>query len=280
MLAAGALCEFAVLGDYSGQLGWLRIVLPAACGAAAIVLFVARRTRTRAVAIALGVGALLLGPAVWALDTLGYATAGTFPAGGPANLATLSSFGGPRGGRLGRALFAGPPGGAGGVVGGGGGGAPQALFGPGGGPSGARIAGGAPRFLGGQGFGGGTGGFGAGGVPSAVRSYVRAHGGGTIAVSSQSTAAEAIVTLHEDVAGIGGFSGRESDPSITWLSAEVASGRIRWVYGSDAGGGFVDGRPGASAALAAAAAACTPVKSVSTALYDCMGKAAALRASG
>ena len=39
--------------------------------------------------------------------------------------------------------------------------------------------------------------------------YVKAHGGGTIGVSSQQGAASAIIESGADVAGIGGFSGRE-----------------------------------------------------------------------
>ncbi len=40
--------------------------------------------------------------------------------------------------------------------------------------------------------------------------YVKEHGGGTIAVSSQSSAAQAIVEKGANVAGIGGFSGRRA----------------------------------------------------------------------
>jgi len=114
----------------------------------------------------------------------------------------------------------------------------------------------------------------------------------------QTTAANAIIASDARVAGIGGFSGQESDPSISWLADEVASGKIRWVYGSGVAGSFgltlrsgartprlnagarsfgLGGRPGARAALDAAAKACTPVAAVS-ALYDCAGKAAELRA--
>ncbi len=77
--------------------------------------------------------------------------------------------------------------------------------------------------------GGAGGGFGA--IRSARRSssYVKAHGGGTIAVSSQSSAAGSIISDGADVAGIGGFSGRESSVSVSWLAQEVREGKIRWV---------------------------------------------------
>ena len=131
-----------------------------------------------------------------------------------------------------------------------------------------------------------------------MEAYARSHGGGTIAVSMQTTAASAIIASDARVAGIGGFSGQESDPSISWLADEVASGKIRWVYGSGGAGSFglslrsggrgprlnaaarslgLAARPGARAALNAAAKACAPVTAVSS-LYDCAGKAAALRA--
>ena len=86
------------------------------------------------------------------------------------------------------------------------------------------------------------------------------------------------------MAGIGGFSGRESDVSVAWLAAEVKAGRIRWVLdqessgaGATAGGaglgagrtvgaaGFAgrglpgDGRAGSRVAIAAAAKACVAV---------------------
>jgi hypothetical protein len=256
-------------------------------------LFVLRNARAHTWAMVLGTAALLIAPTVWAFDTLGYATQSTFPAGGPvsANLAVGGGlFGGGGGGlrafvgRLG--VFSGRPAGRG-----------QALFGrtaPGGPPPG----GGQPSFGGGGGlFGGGGFSGGGGGSLTTVEAYATAHGGGTIAVSSQSTAASAIIASDARVAGIGGFSGQESDPSIPWLADEVASGKIRWVYDTGGAGSLrlglpsgagtrlnvagrsfgLGGRPGASAALNAAAKACTPVTGVSS-LYDCAGKAAALRA--
>jgi hypothetical protein len=97
-----------------------------------------------------------------------------------------------------------------------------------------------------------------------VLAYVKAHGGGTIAVSSQSGAASAILQQDASIAGIGGFSGRESNVNVAWLAQEVSSGRIRWVLdqgasGSLGGGLRGDTRAGSKAAITAVAQACRKV---------------------
>lgn len=131
-------------------------------------------------------------------------------------------------------------------------------------------------------------------MSSRILSYVKANGGGTIAVASQSSAAASIIAKNAAVAGIGGFSGRESDVSVSWLSQEVREGRIRWVLGEEAsaGGGFGrgapgDGRAGSKAAISAAARACRRVTvtsgsegGASAVLYDCSGRAAELARLG
>ncbi len=124
--------------------------------------------------------------------------------------------------------------------------------------------------------------------------YARAHGGGTIAVSSQSGAASQLIRSGAPVAGIGGFSGRESEVSVAWLADAVQAGKIRWVLGDSSGGGMpMDSRVGARSVVSTVSQVCTPVTlssssatatttsstSAST-LYDCSGKAAALRAAG
>ena len=55
----------------------------ALCGAACIVLLVLPDHRVRAVAILAAFAGLLVAPSIWAIDTLGYETQPTFPAGGP-----------------------------------------------------------------------------------------------------------------------------------------------------------------------------------------------------
>lgn len=56
------------------------------------------------------------------------------------------------------------------------------------------------------------------------------------------------------MAGIGGFSGRESAVSVSWLADAVRSGRVRWVLASSGdgpGGGLPrDDCAGRSQALA------------------------------
>jgi 4-amino-4-deoxy-L-arabinose transferase-like glycosyltransferase len=354
-LAAGVATELAVLGDYPGQLRWLALVLIVACALAAFVLVAVGSRTARMAAVGAALAALLVAPSVWAVDTLGHATSGTFPAGGPTSAETVG-FGGPGGGVGGfggRSGFGGRGGFGGGRTGrpGAGGAGGVQLFGTGGGSSssssgatseaqggpptgvggipgagaaagagtagGAGIpgaggrsrAGGAPGglpsvsraggFPGGAGFGvGGAGGaFGSSSLTS-VLSYISKHGGGALAVSSQSTAAGAIIHGDSDVAGIGGFSGRESDPSISWLAEEVRDGKIRWVLDESSGGaaagfggpgGARETRVGSKPAMAAVAKACEKVTlptggssatsttaAVAGTLYDCAGRAAAL----
>jgi hypothetical protein len=300
-IASGVAVELVIRGRYPGQLSWLVpfLIAVGALGAAALLVSNARRVRLLAVGSALL--ALLIAPASWAVDTLGYAASGTFPSGGPASAAT-----GPRGvspGRFGRpfgrlsargGLLGGAPGQPP-LFGGGPGGPlqPGAIGqGPPGGPS-TGLHGGAHALGAGSGSVGGP--FGDARSIAGVLAYVRRHGGGTIAVSSQSSAAAAIIEKNADVAGIGGFSGRESKVSASWLAEEVRSGRIRWVLAESRAGRPVlpgDTRVGAKPAMSAVVSACRPaavatvgasktgLAAVSSKLYDCHGRAGALAAAG
>jgi 4-amino-4-deoxy-L-arabinose transferase-like glycosyltransferase len=323
-VVAGVAGELIVLHNNPGQLTWLPALLIAAGVLVAVALAAAGEQRLRVALVAAALGLLLIAPATWAVDTLGHATSGTFPAGGPADVGSLGGAFGPgaggfgaRGGAgpsAGRPLFGsgaagGPPAagpGAGGTSTGG-----PALFGNGsaatGGPPTAPGAGGPGGFPAGGGFGRGFGGggFGGGGFGgedlTAALDYVNAHGGGTLAVASQSSASSAIIANDADVAGIGGFSGQESDVSLSWLAREVRAGHIRWVLASAAGGGpFGGGRVGATRAMAAVRAACVAVAGGSTTdanaatpagaagasgsslgdLYDCAGRASQLLSVG
>jgi 4-amino-4-deoxy-L-arabinose transferase-like glycosyltransferase len=306
-IAAATTTELLVLRDYPGQLSWLAPVLIAVGAIAALALIGLRQRVVRLSALAGALAALLIAPSIWAADTLGYPTSSTFPAGGPQDLA-MGGAGGPGRGRghlgSGRGGF---PGAGLQLFGNASGGAPsQPPEAQAGGPPSVQAAapvvvpGGSGGFqgrAGGPGSGGAPpGGFGGGGMFGSdasltkILSYTKTHGGGTIAVSSQSSAAQAIISSNADVAGIGGFSGRESDVSVAWLAHEVSSGQIRWVLdeeGSGGSGGFqapAETRPGAKAAMAAAARACQLVNtgSATTAgtLYDCQGRAAALSRAG
>ncbi len=116
---------------------------------------------------------------------------------------------------------------------------------------------------------------------TSVAAYVQQHGGGTIALSSQMGASSAVIQTDADVAAIGGFSGRESQVSVEWLADAVESGQIRWVLtgGEMSGGPGGDSRTGSTDVMSAAAQTCTAVSGQSG-LYDCQGKANALRALG
>src|SRR5271155_2727569 len=305
-IAAGVATELVVRSRYPGQLEWLPAVLIVVGLLTALALAAFGSRRVRMVALATALVALLAAPTVWAFDTLGYATSGTFPSGGPASALTAGGGGpfGGAGGRAGTRRF-GAAGSSAGVqlFGSGGSSSGAAGAGPAGPPPGSArsssgAAGGPPGFPGGrQGFGAGAGGGGGGGALGApignaasittVLSYVKQHGGGTIAVSSQSSAAQAIIERDADVAGIGGFSGRESDVSISWLAQEVRDGKIRWVLaeaGGASGGGprlAGDTRAGSKVAMAAVAKECKAVTISTTSessgkLYDCQGRAAAL----
>jgi 4-amino-4-deoxy-L-arabinose transferase-like glycosyltransferase len=214
-VAAGVLVEVKVLHDNTGSLSWLPplLLVGGITGAAALANLT--RPRARLAALAATVALLLVAPATWAAQTLGHATNGTFPAGGP----TASGFG----------------------------------------------------FGGGGGFAGGGGGpFGGSDGIAQATAYATAHGGGTVVVSSQTSAAASIISDGADVAGIGGFSGRESAVSVAWLDQAIRDGRIRWVLttGGQGFGAGNDGRTGSTTAMAAVQRSCTPVTTVSG-LYDC-----------
>jgi 4-amino-4-deoxy-L-arabinose transferase-like glycosyltransferase len=246
-VAGGVVSELVVLHDQGGLTSWAvpLVAIAGLVAAGALALQLAPKARAAVVAVALGV--LLLAPATWAAQTLGHATSGTFPAGGPASQGL--DRGGP-GGAAGGARFGGPP---------------QGFAPPG------------------QGAGGGFGGGGFGGrdgVSAAVLSYVRANGGGTIAVSSQSGAAAQIISSGAGVAGIGGFSGRESEVSAQWLAQAVRHGRIRWVLASSGmGGPGADGRTGSTTVMAIAEQVGRAVTVNGTTLYDLQGTADAILAA-
>jgi hypothetical protein len=122
------------------------------------------------------------------------------------------------------------------------------------------------------------------GLTAAVR-YAAAHGGGTVGVESQGSAASAIVSSNASVAGLGGFSGRESSVTVSWLADQLSAGRLRWVLVDSSGSGPPgDTRAGSTQALQAVAkvgrkVTVTTSSGSQVVLYDLQGKAAALRAA-
>lgn len=269
-IGAGAVTELIVIGNSAGDLGWLVPILVIVAGVAAVALIFPDVPRAaRRAALIAGLAVLLIGPGIWSFETLGHATSGTFPAGGPESAATMGGPGGGAGGGM-----RGPGGGEGGFPGGEGG--PPAFEGGEGGMPGFGGEGGPPGFGGegsessatsgenkttalpeslfgesgaggseGSGAGGamagGPGGFGGASLTS-VLEYAESHGGGTVAVQSQSEAAASIIESDAEVAGIGGFSGKETSVSAGWLEEKIENGEIRWIVSSSSSsGGFGGG---------------------------------------
>ncbi len=263
-IAAGVATELVVLHE-NATLPWLAPLLMTLGGLAAVGVWLGAG-RLRSAALAAAVALLLVAPAAWSVDTLGHATSSTFPAGGPAGNAAGGFGAGPGGGRFG----------GGGFRGGGG-------FAPGGPPGAAGATGRGFASGGSAGFGGGPGGgaFGADGSSlTSLLSYIRSHGGGTLAVSSQSTAASALIDGDLNVAGIGGFSGRESQVTTAWLAQEVREGHIRWVLADSSGFGMRnDGRVGSSEVMAAVEKVGRKVTVDGTTIYDLSGRADALQSA-
>jgi 4-amino-4-deoxy-L-arabinose transferase-like glycosyltransferase len=275
-VAGGVATELVVLG-HAEALGWLVPVLVVAGAGGAAVLVVAASRRTRWLALGAVLAALLVGPAVWSGETLAFATSATFPAGGPASASAPGPGGAARpfpggrdgaaGARDGRRAF-GPPAGAPGL------GVP-----PAGGQVLPAVPGGGNGGLDGPSRGGGAvfGGPGGGSLTEAV-AYARAHGGGTVAVSGQAGVGT-LVAQGADVAAIGGFSGRESQVSVTWLADAIDAGKVSWVVVDGDGGMPDDGRTGAREVLVAVEQVGVAVEEVDG-LYDVRGAADALRALG
>jgi len=308
-VAAGVATTLVVIADTDGAPGWVELIVLPVGALAAVALALRIPRRARVVALAAALGALMLAPAAWAVQTLGHATSGTFPAGGPTAQSGLGGPGGPGAGRGGfggggfrRGGTAAPGGGFAPPAGGGAAGSQGGGFAPpgSGGAAGSQGGGFAPPGAGTQGSGapsggstatprGGPGGGGPfGGESTALRQAVadvRAHGGGTVAASSQQGASATIIDSGADVAALGGFSGRESEVSVAWLADAVRAGRIRWVLTDGSGGGVGrDGRVGSSTVMAAVAQTCKAVSTGSSSstptsgLYDCQGRADALAA--
>jgi len=293
-IGGGAIVELVVIDHSASDLGWLVVplvlVVVAAVGALLFADAIAERVggdgtrgvasvRIRLAALACGFAILLAGPAIWSVETLGHPTSGTFPTGGPES---ASAMGGP-GGAMGT-----PPNGSVrtlGHIGRQSTNAPALPFGEGVPP----LVGGAEGMAGAPSVGGMTGGPGGmfGGEDlTSVLEYTEAHGGGTIAVDSQSGAAASIIEEGAEVAGIGGFSGKESSVSAAWLEERIESGAIGWIYVGGSGAGMIGGprgsvsaggssggdtRTGSESAIDAAVKSCAKVSALegSGALYKC-----------
>ena len=235
-------------------------------------------------AIASAVAAFLVAPAAWSQSTLTAAVDGVFPGAGPNFVSGLGvSSSGVAGGVGG---FVRPSGGAGR-----GGFAPPAQggggFGP---PTGAPPTGGTQAGVPGGVRGGAFGGGDTADVTAAL-AYAKAHGGSkrfTLIVSSEQTAASSVIA-GEPVAAMGGFTGRETVLTSSYLARLVRSGEARYfLLGS--GGGMGGGFGASNAAVQTITSTCRLVSSSAwsstststsgSSLYDCRGRAAAIAATG
>jgi 4-amino-4-deoxy-L-arabinose transferase-like glycosyltransferase len=112
-IGAGAIVELVVIDKSASDPG--RLVVPlvvVAVAAVGAVLFADRiaprlagtrstavkTARIRLAALVCGLAILLVGPAIWSVETLGHPTSGTFPAGGPESASTMGGPGGGMGG--------------------------------------------------------------------------------------------------------------------------------------------------------------------------------------
>ncbi|HYA08351.1 MAG TPA: hypothetical protein VEG24_02100, partial [Gaiellaceae bacterium] len=289
----------------SGYLPWIQtlVIAGAVVAVAGIaVLFFRDRLADRvaalvaAGAIAAAVAAFLVAPAAWSQSTLTAAVNGVFPGAGPNFVSGLGvSSSGVAGGVGGFTR----PGGVGGA-----GGTPPAL--PGGAPStgsgrgfappagarptGAPPAGGMPSTGAPGGAGQAFGGSGSSTDVTAALAYAKAHGGSkrfTLIVSSEQTAAGSVIA-GEPVAAMGGFTGRETVLTSSYLARLVRSGEARYfLLGSS---GFGGGFGGDNAAVQTITSTCRLVSSSAwsssagnssgSSLYDCKGRAAAIAATG
>ncbi|HEY1387423.1 MAG TPA: glycosyltransferase family 39 protein [Ktedonobacterales bacterium] len=206
----------------------------------ALVDRLTRSSAVAAVAVALGVALLLLGPATWVGVSLASGAGGTLPTAGPspsANLAQGGGFGGnggPRGqgGRLPNGFVPGGP------RSGGLGGFPPAFGEPGNGQFGPGNGGGSNDAP--------TGGPANGNSGQSLRvnqqllAYLEAHRGSArylLATLSSQTAAPYIIASGQPVIALGGFTGSDQILTVSQLQALVSSGAIRYFL-LDGGGGF------------------------------------------
>ncbi len=267
-VAGGAATELVVLGNLNGQLAWATPLVLVLAGGCSLVL-------SLRLASAAASGGARTGPcrAAGGARNLGRRNRLGTPPTGPSRRWSSQRRERPRSGRPRRRVRARAPGarprdGAGSLLG---------LL---------PVASAAPavRALPGRGPGRAPDSArGSASLTAAVR-YVNAHGGGTIAVSSQSSAASVIVSSGANVAGIGGFPGRESSVIAVVAGREVRAGRLRWILAETGGGTALPGdtRTGSQSAIEAVRAACPAVKiptgsGSSATIYDCLGHAAAVQ---
>jgi 4-amino-4-deoxy-L-arabinose transferase-like glycosyltransferase len=231
---------FVLLTGSPGWMPWLKFVIVALGVAGAVLLVLPPRGRRWAVATAsIALGATLLGPLAYTVQTVSVGHTGSIVTAGPG--VTTTGFGGPAGG------FGGQGGQAGGAVGqpGGGFGGGQPPTGPGA-PTGAQptttggqVAGG-PAAGGQAGGPGGVGGGTTGGLLQAAQ--VSDEVAATLSVDSSSYTWAAAAVGSNRAAGyqlatglavmpLGGFNGSDPSPTLEQFEAYVAAGSIHYFVG-------------------------------------------------
>jgi 4-amino-4-deoxy-L-arabinose transferase-like glycosyltransferase len=246
-----------------------------------------KQSRVATVALGLAVAALFAAPAVWSSTVFKNAVSGVFPGAGP-NYPSAGGGGGggrPSGGTFGgrRGNFGGPPSGTrpsgGGFTRPGGTGTP---------PSGSGIRTGA-----GAGFGGGTNS--SASITTALK-YVESHGATKrfgLIVQSEQEAATAVIA-GEPVASLGGFTGRETVLTNSYLARLISRHEARYfLLGGRSGVGGPGGTSNAAVSTITSICKAVSVTSSSTTrsstgsssggsatLYDCAGKAEAIASAG
>jgi 4-amino-4-deoxy-L-arabinose transferase-like glycosyltransferase len=249
-LAVGAVWCFILLNRTPDYMPWLRYAVIFAGLAAAAVILLAGMLPARVVgwAGAIGLVAVLLGPAAYTLNTVNSAHTGAIPSAGPAS---AGGFGG------------GPGGGGGGRGGGnfGGGQAPSQSQGSTsqggfGGPGGGGFGGGQSQSQGSTsqggstqgGFGGGTAGGGGGGiggllnattVGSALAQLLEnnaSHYTWVAATVGSNNAASYQLATGDPVMAIGGFNGTDPTPTLAQFEQYVKEGKIHYYISGSTGG--------------------------------------------
>jgi 4-amino-4-deoxy-L-arabinose transferase-like glycosyltransferase len=271
-VAALVLCgwlEVALLRR-SGYDSWLQGVVVVGVVAGVVGLLLRRRLET--VAIGVAVVALFAAPAVWSSTVFKNANNGTFPGAGPNYLSGASAVGGAPGGvTFGGTRAGGPP-----TLGRGRGSGGR----PGGPPSGRSRSFTPPAGT--TARAGGTGGTTSSAAITTALKYVESHGAtkrfGLIVQNEQEAAAAVIAG--EPVASMGGFTGRETVLTNSYLARLISRHEARYfLLGGQTGMGGPGGTSNAAVSTITSickAVSTTTLSTSSGTLYDCAGKAAAI----
>jgi 4-amino-4-deoxy-L-arabinose transferase-like glycosyltransferase len=235
-------------------LPWLRWVVLIAALVAAVGVLASLRLPARIAVVSAGValGAVLAGPAAYAVQTASQPHTGSIPTAGPSTRGGgfgggPGGGGGAGGGRGGRGGFTGGGANAGGGFTGGGANAGGGGF-PGGGATNGGTTTGQPQ---GGGFtGGGTRGGGGGGMgslldaptPTAEMTALLEQNASqytwiAAAVGSQTASGYQLAT-GDPVMAVGGFNGTDPSPTLAEFQQDVKAGKIHYFIGGGLSGGF------------------------------------------